>query len=145
MTFESIKTEYKSKGKSICSKDMIKTEGKSICVSKDREVSKLAIKIAKTDGSGFDISGEASNPEELVITQVNIYNAMVQYSSGGGRRFQAMLDLNWSFIEDARRLASHSDVISTPAPLNSSDDDGGIRRGLAILEKMINDNESSSS
>lgn len=55
-----------------------------------REFSKLDIKIAKTDGSGFDISGEASNPDDLVIAQMNIYNASVEYSSGGGYRFQKL-------------------------------------------------------
>lgn len=50
-----------------------------------------------------------------------------------------MLDMNWSFVEDARRLAGER-IISTPAPINSADSDGGLSRGLAILGKIIKNN-----
>lgn len=96
-------------------------------------VGKYAVRCAKTHGMGFDVVGYVDTPQRLYEKQCELWSVTQSYASGGGYRFQNMLDMQWGFLQEAKLLAFPEEVVQTSeAPKCSADGTGGIASGLAI-------------
>lgn len=105
------------------------------------------VRSARTDGSSFDIVSRTDSWDKAYDTQVRLYYTAVEYASGGGARFQAMLDMMWGFKQELKELQpKENDAVSSSDDdgiriVNAAHADGGIGVGLALLANFLAEDE----
>ena len=66
------------------------------------QIETYKVKYAKIDGSGYDVVDNVDTPEKWYDQQLDLWRAAKDYTAGGGARFKKMLDLQWTFLQDAK-------------------------------------------
>ena len=94
-------------------------------------IGKFPFTRVKTTGE-IDSIEYVDSAQEAYDRQVNLYHASCQYSSGGGSRFQIMLDKCYDLVQEAKQRLDIQPTHQPARMINQDDGTGGIMTGLNI-------------